>query len=127
MDEIIYESAWSDSVSNDPKHRPQLLDRPSTTVRREWCRRPQEAHVADGEKYRRLSVKEIAIIQGFDDGWVDIDGVSEKDRIAALGNAVPPPLSKALASLLKDNIKFENNTLLEICAGIGGLSSGFDY
>jgi DNA (cytosine-5)-methyltransferase 1 len=32
-----------------------------------------------------------------------------------------------LADLLKENIDFQNKTLIEICAGIGGLSSGFDY
>ena len=47
----LLESGWSEKVSNDPKHRPQVLDRPSTTVRKEWCRRPQEEHVAEGTKY----------------------------------------------------------------------------
>jgi DNA-cytosine methyltransferase len=123
----LIESAWSERVSNDPKHRPQVLDRPSTTVRKEWCRRPQEAHVADGAKYRRLSVAEIARIQTFPDGWVDVEGLTENEKIAVLGNAVPPVLSKAIASLLKEEIPLDNKTLLEICAGIGGLSYGFDY
>ena len=61
-EEELLESGWSEKVSNDPKHRPQVLDRPSTTVRKEWCRRPQEAHVAEGTKYRRLSVAEVARI-----------------------------------------------------------------
>ena len=121
----LLESTWSDRVSNDPKHRPQLMDRPSTTVRKEWCRRPQEAHIADGKKIRRLSVQEIAKIQGFDFEWVNIEGISDNDRIAVLGNAVPPPLSDAIANTLRESICFENKTLLEICAGIGGLSSGF--
>lgn len=123
--EVLLESTWSDKVSNDPKHRPQLMDRPSTTVRKEWCRRPQEAHIADGKKIRRLSVQEIAVIQGFDFEWVDVDGISDNDRIAVLGNAVPPPLSKVIAKTLTESIDFTNKTLLEICAGIGGLSSGF--
>ena len=123
----LLESGWSERVSNDPKHRPQVLDRPSTTVRKEWCRRPQEAHVADGKKYRRLSVAEIAAIQSFPQGWVEVDGVTDNERIAVLGNAVPPLLSQTLASVIKEHIKFENNTLIEICAGIGGLSYGFDY
>lgn len=124
-DSNLLESNWSDKVSNDPKHRPQVMDRPSTTVRKEWCRRPQEAHIVDGKRIRRLSVQEIAIIQGFDYEWVDIEGVSENERIAVLGNAVPPPLSRAIATTLQDSIEFKNKTLLEICAGIGGLSSGF--
>lgn len=123
----LLKSTWSDKVSNDPKHRPQVMDWPSTTVRKEWCRRPQEAHVVDGKKIRRMSVSEIAIIQGFTPDWVDIDGISENGKIAVLGNAVPPPLSKIVANLLKEQISFENKTLIEICAGIGGLSSGFNF
>ncbi len=126
-DTVLLESGWSERVSNDPKHRPQVLDRPSMTVRREWCRRPQEAHLAEGTKYRRLSVAEIARIQSFPLDWVNIDGTTENERIAVLGNAVPPLLSKAIATVLKEEIPFENSTLLEICAGIGGLSYGFDY
>ena len=49
----------------------------------EWCRRPQEAHIAEGVKYRRLSVEEIAVIQGFDPAWVDVEGLSELDRISS--------------------------------------------
>lgn len=123
----LLRSTWSDAVSNDPKHRPQVMDWPSTTVRKEWCRRPQEAHVVDGKKIRRMSVAEIAAIQGFPAEWVNVDGITDSERIAVLGNAVPPPLSHVLANLLKDNIEFQNKTLIEICAGIGGLSSGFDY
>lgn len=123
----LLESTWSDAVSNDPKHRPQVMDWPSTTVRKEWCRRPQEAHVVDGKKIRRMSVAEIAAIQGFPESWVTVEGTTESDRIAVLGNAVPPALSKVLARLLHDNIHFQHPTLIEICAGIGGLSSGFDY
>lgn len=123
----LLESGWSERVSNDPKHRPQVYDRPSMTVRKEWCRRPQEAHIAEGTKYRRLSVAEVARIQSFPAEWVDIDGVTESERIAVLGNAVPPIISKVIANVLKKEIEFENKTLLEICAGIGGLSCGFDY
>lgn len=123
----LLESGWSEKVSNDPKHRPQVLDRPSTTVRKEWCRRPQEAHVAEGTKYRRLSVAEVARIQSFPQDWVEVEGITENEKIAVLGNAVPPLVSKAWAEVLKDNVDFANETLLEICAGIGGLSYGFDY
>ena len=126
-DKTLLVSTWSDRVSNDPKHRPQLLDRPSTTVRKEWCRRPQEAHIVDGKKIRRLSVEEIAIIQGFPYEWVNIPGISTSEMVAVLGNAVPPPLSRVIASTLSEFIRFQNNTLIEICAGIGGLSSGFDF
>lgn len=123
----LLESTWSDRVSNDPKHRPQLMDRPSTTVRKEWCRRPQEAHVVDGKKIRRLSVQEIAAIQGFPYDWVNVPGISNSERVAVLGNAVPPPLSSAIANAIHHFVDFQNPTLIEICAGIGGLSSGFAF
>lgn len=122
----LLDSTWSDDVANDPKHRPQSLDRPATTVRREWCRRPQEAHLAEGSRYRRLSVAEISIIQGFPPSWVDIPGIKETDRIAALGNAVPPPVSAVLAKAISKYHRFAATSFIEICAGIGGLSFGFD-
>ncbi len=125
--DILLDSTWSDSVSNDPKHRPQVMDWPSTTVRKEWCRRPQEAHVVDGKKIRRMSVAEIAAIQGFPVEWVDVGGITDNERIAVLGNAVPPPLSAVIAKAIQDSIDFDNKTLIEICAGIGGLSSGFTF
>lgn len=120
-------STWSDKVANDPKHRPQVIDWPSTTVRKDWYKRPQESYVVDGKKIRRMSVAEIAAIQGFPYTWVDVPGITDSEKIAVLGNAVPLPLSSVLGRLIRENIHFEHDTLLEICAGIGGLSYGFDY
>ncbi|MDE5806836.1 MAG: DNA (cytosine-5-)-methyltransferase [Muribaculaceae bacterium] len=114
-------------MANDPKHRPQIIDLPSTTVRKEWCRRPQEAYLADGKRIRRMSVAEIAAIQGFSEDWVNVDGITTNERIAVLGNAVPPPISSLLARIISENFSFKNKTLIEICAGIGGLSSGFSF
>src|SRR5262245_58608002 len=59
---------WRPEVALDPKHRPQRWDTPSSTVRRDWRKYPQEAHVVDstGTRYRRLAADEIAILQGFD-------------------------------------------------------------
>ena len=91
------------------------------------ARRPQEAHIADGNKYRRLSVEEIAIIQGFAPSWVDVDGLTEIQKIGLLGNAVPPPVSEVIGTALQESDFLETQTYLEICAGIGGLSLGFPY
>ncbi|MFC1970891.1 DNA cytosine methyltransferase [Chloroflexota bacterium] len=126
LSEEISESTWSEAVATDPKHRPQTLTRPATTVRREWSRWPQEAHLLDvqNRRYRRLTVPEIAIIQGFDPSWVDILGLSERDKIAALGNAVPPALARAIFRAIGKVWKWENRTSIEICAGIGGLAIG---
>ena len=121
---LILKSTWSDKVANDPKHRPQFWNKPSTTVRREWCRRPQEAHIGEPEnkRYRRLSVAEIAVLQGFPYDAVDVEGISEIDKIAALGNAVPPIIGKIFQDTLLEYHSFEHNTIVDICAGIGGLS-----
>src|SRR4051794_17107727 len=77
---------WSRRTALDPKHRPQVPDRPSTTVRREWARAPQEAHVLDSsqERIRRLTVCEIAAIQTFESDWIEDSGVSGSDAIKAL-------------------------------------------
>lgn len=117
---------WSADVALDPKHRPQHWHRPSSTVRRDWKKYPQEAHVIDGSgtKYRRLSVDEIAILQGFDPKVSQVAGLTDRQRIAALGDAVPPPLSKALVSAIDESWNFSNRSALEICAGIGGLAEG---
>jgi len=128
LDQIddIPESGWSESVAVDPKHRPQTLDKPSTTARREWLRWPQEAHLLDKERnrYRRLSVAEIARIQGFDETWVRVAETREKYQIAALGDAVPPKVAFSIFKTIDDNWEWNNRTAIEMCAGIGGLASG---
>jgi site-specific DNA-cytosine methylase len=116
---------WSSDVSLDDKHRPQIWDAPSSTVRSAWCRSPQEAHIleAEGNRYRRLTVDEICVLQGFPPSWVDIPEMTRWDRVAALGNAVPPPLARAVIETVLDHRPTNNQTSLEICAGIGGLAS----
>ncbi len=117
---------WSRSVALDPKHRPQTLDSPATTVRKEWGRWPQEAHLLDrpNNRYRRLSAKEVAAIQGFDTTWLDELDLSTREAIELIGNAVPPPLARAIFEGIDDVYEWENSTFLEICAGIGGLTEG---
>lgn len=73
-------------------------------------------------RYRRLTVEEIAQIQGFDAVWVTVPGISKRDQIAALGNAVPPPLAAAIGRVVGEHWAFSNKSSIEICAGIGGLT-----
>jgi site-specific DNA-cytosine methylase len=117
---------WSPEVALDPKHRPQHWDAPASTVRRDWRKYPQEAHVLDsaGEKYRRLTVNEIALIQGFDPTVAQLEGLTDRERIAALGDAVPPPLAKAVLLGVNQHWTWRHPTAIEICAGIGGLAEG---
>jgi site-specific DNA-cytosine methylase len=117
---------WSRDVALDPKHRPQKWTSPSTTVRRDWRKFPQEAHVLDEEerRYRRFAVDEIALLQGFEPKVASSPGLTERQRIAALGDAVPPPLARALIKGICQEWKWEHTTSVEICAGIGGLAEG---
>jgi DNA-cytosine methyltransferase len=124
--DVLPDGTWSEAVALDPKHRPQTLDKPSTTVRREWARWPQEAHLLDeaNNRYRRLSLDEIAAIQGFDTAWFEASGINKRDAIAAIGNAVPPPLAQIIFETIDSKWTWENSTSLEICSGMGGLASG---
>lgn len=117
---------WSPEVALDPKHRPQSWASPATTVRRDWRKFPQEAHVLseDGRLYRRLSVEEIALLQGFDPGRFESLPLTTREKIAVLGDAVPPPVARALVQAIVDTVSLENRTAVEICAGAGGLAEG---
>lgn len=128
-DETLPECLWKPSVALDPRHRPQIWGEPSTTVRREWCRYPQEAHLLDEPRgrYRRLTVDEMAIIQGFPTDWFDVPSLSTRNRIRAIGDAVPPPLARAVINGVASVWDWKNLTAIEICAGAGGLASGANY
>jgi excisionase family DNA binding protein len=119
-------SHWSAEVALDPKHRPQRWDAPSSTVRRDWRKYPQEAHVLDarGQAYRRFSPEEIAILQGFRPEVVRVDNLSNRELIASVGDAVPPPLARAVMSAVDEVWDWRSRTAVEVCAGIGGLAEG---
>jgi len=76
------------------------------------------------KRYRRLTVDEVALLQGLDPHTVDLTGLTERQRIAALGDAVAPPLAAALVAGIGEEWQWEQRTAVEICAGIGGLAHG---
>lgn len=117
---------WSLEVALDPKHRPQQWNAPATTVRRDWRKFPQEAHVLDvtGTKYRRFTSSEVALLQGFDPHVIELPNLTERERIGAMGDAVPPPLAQALVRGIEAQRPFTSRTAIEICAGSGGLAEG---
>src|SRR5207247_1682550 len=101
-------------------------DQPASTVRRSWCFSPQEAHLLDMQRrrYRKLSVQEIALIQGFDPSWLEGVALRTTDKVRAIGDAVPPPLARAIVRAVDQRISWKSRTSVEICAGAGGLASG---
>ena len=118
---------WSLSTALDPKHRPQEPGRPSTTVRREWWRYPQEAHLLDRKvgRYRRLTADEIGRLQGFPSGWGTQATKDELLLIRGYGDAVPPDLAEQVAKQLPTLAPGQNiRSTVEICAGFGGLALG---
>jgi site-specific DNA-cytosine methylase len=124
--EELPDCPWSEAVALDPKHRPQVPDQPSGTVRREWCRYPQEAHLLEltSWRYRRLTPDEVSIIQGFEPAWFHVPGISIRNRMRATGDAVPPPLARAIMRAIDSRWSWNQKTALEICSGCGGLASG---
>lgn len=117
---------WSESVAYDPKHRPQRPNSPSSTVRRDWRKYPQEAHLLDVKngRYRKFTPEEVGILQGFPKEWATNLGLTDRERIAGFGNAVPPPVAEILLRTLRDFIDGDISRYVEICAGFGGLALG---
>jgi site-specific DNA-cytosine methylase len=117
---------WRPSVALDPKHKPQQAQAPSTTVRKDWRKYPQEAHLLDSAagRFRRLTADEIAVLQGFPATWASNLGLSNRERIAGLGNAVPPPVGRALYQSINRTLDRDCRAAVEICAGFGGLALG---
>jgi site-specific DNA-cytosine methylase len=117
---------WSPAVALDPRHRPQVPHRPASTVRREWWRWPQEAHLVEPAhgRYRRLLTAEIARLQSFGPEWFSVPGVGDLDKIRAIGDAVPPRLAHAIFEGVTSVHTLPKGRSLEICAGSGGLALG---
>jgi DNA-cytosine methyltransferase len=123
---VVRKSNWSLNTANDQKHRLQIKSTFSSTVRREWNRFPQEAHILDIENsiYRRLTIEEICKIQTFPVDYFHQSNMKPREIIAGLGNAVAPDLSKIILENILSKFPTKNKTTIDICAGIGGLSLG---
>jgi DNA (cytosine-5)-methyltransferase 1 len=52
--------------------------------------------VIDGDRYRSFSAREYARGQGFPDSYGWPEGANKREIIKGVGNAVPPPLARAL-------------------------------
>jgi DNA (cytosine-5)-methyltransferase 1 len=102
-DELMIGSMKNRVVRNDIGSHPDVYgrlawDRPCVTIKRE-C-----AHVGNGRyahpvETRLLTVREMALLQGFPDGYV-FSGTSLSNRYRHIGDAVPPLISYQLSALV---------------------------
>jgi DNA (cytosine-5)-methyltransferase 1 len=76
-------------------------DRPSVTIRTEFFK-PEKGRFLHPDEHRPLTHAEAALIQGFDSSHVWCGSRSSVAR--QIGNAVPPPLARAVAHLIADRI-----------------------
>jgi DNA (cytosine-5)-methyltransferase 1 len=101
--ELMIGSMKTRVVRNDIGSHPDVYgrlawDRPCVTIKRE-C-----AHVGNGRyahpvETRLLTVREMALLQGFPDGYV-FSGTSLSNRYRHIGDAVPPLISYQLSALV---------------------------
>lgn len=119
------ECQWSEKTCAANNHKCQQASEISGTVVRAWSTSSKEAHLLDipNKRVRRLHYKEIAAIQSFPLDWFDIPEITLKDRIAAIGNAVPPRFAHALMCSVRTHLEEHNIPLtsVELCAGGGDL------
>ncbi|OYW45918.1 MAG: hypothetical protein B7Z08_04795 [Sphingomonadales bacterium 32-68-7] len=76
-------------------------DRPAPTVTRE-CSHPGNGRYSHPEQDRLLTVREMALIQGFPPGYQFLGSLSFKYR--QIGDAVPPMVAEQIARAILDNI-----------------------
>lgn len=76
-------------------------DKPAPTVTRE-CSHPGNGRYSHPEQDRLLSVREMALIQGFPADYRFMGNISSKYR--QIGDAVPPMIATMIAQSIADNI-----------------------
>jgi DNA (cytosine-5)-methyltransferase 1 len=66
----------------------------------------QDQHaIVDGDRYRPLTIRETARAMGFPDSYGWPPGVCRRDAIRGLGNAVCPPVARALLERLVEQLE----------------------
>ena len=69
----------------------------------DMCKVGVDKFVFSGQQYRRLSVREAARVQGFPDSFI-FRYRNVADGYKVIGNAVPPPLARAIAESIRDSL-----------------------
>jgi len=107
------------SATHAGSHGQHVRDGPSftmTTVREDSCVAVADPGIPAGKagtlmavraalksgemRVRRLTPLEAERVQGFPDGWTDVEGVPESARYRLVGNAVMPPVVEFLGRML---------------------------
>ncbi len=91
-------------------------DLPSYTINT-YFNRPGNGTFIHPEQNRLISLREAARLQSFPDHFRFLGSLSS--RYKQIGNAVPPLLARAVASILK------SGRVIDLFSGAGGLSEGF--
>ena len=70
----------------------------------DMCKVGEDRFEFTGPNYRRLSVREAARVQGFPDSFI-FKYRNVADGYKVIGNAVPPPLARAIAESIKNDLE----------------------
>lgn len=103
-EELLIASMKTRLARNDPGSHPDVYgrlswDRPSVTIKRE-CAHVGNGRYAHPEQTRLLTVREMALLQGFPDSYV-FPATSLANRYRHIGDAVPPLISYQLSALVR--------------------------
>lgn len=77
--------------------------RPAFTIRTEFYK-PEKGRYLHPSEHRPITVREAARCQGFPDDFVFPTGQSMTSVAKQIGNAVPPPLARALAQTIAETL-----------------------
>lgn len=84
---------------------PDPMDKPARTIMATFMRTSRETIIIEDPRrpgeFRHPTVREAACIQGFPASY-QLQGSSLSQRYKVIGNAVPPPLTYAIGSAIKD-------------------------
>ncbi|MBT3210247.1 MAG: DNA cytosine methyltransferase [Bacteroidetes bacterium] len=95
-------------------------DKPAFTITTYFNRLGNSSNLHPKQQ-RMISTREGARLQSFKDDFVFYG--SKSSQYKQIGNAVPPLLARAVAETVKPFI--ENNTIIDLFSGAGGMSEGF--
>ena len=97
--------------SEGPVGFPDNLELPARTMLTSEATVNRSSHVIKDPKTKKLRLitpLEAERIQGFDDNWTNIDGISDRMRYFLMGNALVVPMVTRMANILNEIIEKEN-------------------